>query len=1238
MNAQARLRTLVSSMGLLATLLASSVTDAQERVVDYCGPGGNCYRYLKYDRWEENPVDHYWEHLYFCKYLVEASHYTIYFSPEGLTRRPNNITKEELESATTSAFAAWRYAADLTCMSPALVSYGPADSVGSTTYPTISVTFIDANWVFGDLPVGVCIPELVQDDSRTYRASIYLRSEAGYNWTINTGPYELQTVLTHELGHALGMDHPPAIASCRDEVMYKSLSGNSQHQLGPGETSGIDQLWECASAVLGSFRATAAPALIELTWEDDDITQTQPFVIKRAYHCGGPYTPWATVPRTGATTYGLTDWYELQERRYWYKLEDYNGEQYASAECSGCEELEDDREPRNLLVELRATGTESEAAILRWTPPVRTGVVEYQVHRQVDGVNLDCDTYVGATTDTTFVDAVISGGVHSYVVLARIDELQQEKVGESEPVVLCVPARMTVDAERKTLCPGGDGDAISIASEVYPACGVSASLTREDLYAVRSQAPGSEITLWDSATRQVLGDTVYASTYDSEAGVATWNVAHGRGAGVESWQCFAGAVALSTPFEVSVRSFDQNDLAVGAVDRLDWAEASTASLNGNPGSWDLDWSGGAVGVPDVALLASHFFGRHAATRKLLSPNEGEAYGPGNVVPIAWIAAGGDSARVTLRAIQSSSTDTTVVVSDTLDTGTYNWTVPATNKAGAGWRMQVLHSAGYYKVDYRDVGTDMSDTAFTLRPNAVSNLSAMVGRHTAALSWSDPIQGTVTADAHVIRYKVNTPITEANFDGADSVASPPAPYTSGTQHCFEWNGLFCGTFYFAMKTKDRGTWSKMSNVAVATAPCSGFNEVLCEGGLLTGGGEGGGGEEESSRPMALTSAGFGTATLDSGTEAENSVLGGVPEGAVEDLFRLPRSETELRAAPRIVLREASARQVEVDAVGLGTVDHANGTEAIAGLSSVMIGPVSPVGSALDGNGTSVADALNPTVGPGITMRGGDALTVQLGSDTRSAALVLESRGRVGGVRNDSLGILVQKPNRVGGWDTITRIIPRRGFDRHAVAIGGSGEIRLVFMKEYDLRSLGRLNVMASVTPEPLSVTSATHSRLGAVEGAVEERGGAKTTLDSGDSLSISFVPREAASGTNRSYFLTIRGSLLARNAQGTSSEAALLASAGTAAPEFGLGPARPNPSTGSTVIVYSLATAVPTELAIYDVTGRRVRTLVSAEQPAGVYENVWDGRDEGGRAVSAGVYFYRLSAGHWQSERKLIVIQ
>ena len=62
------------------------------------------------------------------------------------------------------------------------------------------------------------------------------------------------------------------------------------------------------------------------------------------------------------------------------------------------------------------------------------------------------------------------------------------------------------------------------------------------------------------------------------------------------------------------------------------------------------------------------------------------------------------------------------------------------------------------------------------------------------------------------------------------------------------------------------------------------------------------------------------------------------------------------------------------------------------------------------------------------------------------------------------------------------------------------------------------------------------------------------------------------------------------------------------------------------------------LEIYNMLGRRVRTLVEAEQKSGRYEVVWDGQDEAGRPAASGLYVYQLRAGAFIASRKMLLLR
>jgi Ca-activated chloride channel family protein len=82
---------------------------------------------------------------------------------------------------------------------------------------------------------------------------------------------------------------------------------------------------------------------------------------------------------------------------------------------------------------------------------------------------------------------------------------------------------------------------------------------------------------------------------------------------------------------------------------------------------------------------------------------------------------------------------------------------------------------------------------------------------------------------------------------------------------------------------------------------------------------------------------------------------------------------------------------------------------------------------------------------------------------------------------------------------------------------------------------------------------------------------------------------------------------------------------------------------TTTIRYTIAAGLPNgsvrvELKVYNLLGQVMKTLVIKEQAPGEYTAVWDGTDEAGRLVAAGVYLMRLVAGDFVAERKVVVLR
>ena len=57
------------------------------------------------------------------------------------------------------------------------------------------------------------------------------------------------------------------------------------------------------------------------------------------------------------------------------------------------------------------------------------------------------------------------------------------------------------------------------------------------------------------------------------------------------------------------------------------------------------------------------------------------------------------------------------------------------------------------------------------------------------------------------------------------------------------------------------------------------------------------------------------------------------------------------------------------------------------------------------------------------------------------------------------------------------------------------------------------------------------------------------------------------------------------------------------------------------------------LKIYNILGQKVRTLVDEPKIVGSYQVIWDGKDDKGKDVASGIYFYQLTAGDHKKTKK-----
>jgi len=91
--------------------------------------------------------------------------------------------------------------------------------------------------------------------------------------------------------------------------------------------------------------------------------------------------------------------------------------------------------------------------------------------------------------------------------------------------------------------------------------------------------------------------------------------------------------------------------------------------------------------------------------------------------------------------------------------------------------------------------------------------------------------------------------------------------------------------------------------------------------------------------------------------------------------------------------------------------------------------------------------------------------------------------------------------------------------------------------------------------------------------------------------------------------------------------------------FALQQNTPNPFSIRTSITYAIPQGpVPVAIGVYNLQGVLVRMLVRESKSPGTYAITWDGRDDNGRRLEAGVYFTKISAGSFQRTAKTVILK
>lgn len=146
------------------------------------------------------------------------------------------------------------------------------------------------------------------------------------------------------------------------------------------------------------------------------------------------------------------------------------------------------------------------------------------------------------------------------------------------------------------------------------------------------------------------------------------------------------------------------------------------------------------------------------------------------------------------------------------------------------------------------------------------------------------------------------------------------------------------------------------------------------------------------------------------------------------------------------------------------------------------------------------------------------------------------------------------------------------------------------------------------------------------------GGTVTILGDRSEAPGDYTVEDPSVAAGASYMYTV---LLQQNAGGALTLGATSIEVPGTITRLELGLPEPNPSSGEMKIRLGLPRDAVGSVMLYDVAGHRVRSLMRGPLRSGAQDLTWDGRDDAGRTVPAGVYFVRLQAGHEQQSREVL---
>ena len=373
--------------------------------------------------------------------------------------------------------------------------------------------------------------------------------------------------------------------------------------------------------------------------------------------------------------------------------------------------------------------------------------------------------------------------------------------------------------------------------------------------------------------------------------------------------------------------------------------------------------------------------------------------------------------------------------------------------------------------------------------------------------------------------------------------------------------------------------------------------------------------------------------------------------INDYYLIRQSLTPIDSLYKLRIAEFESEHSFFDQVKLLAVDHDLSTKAaVSAKGEVFVyNPTDyfePI-SCSDRNGVNKDSLLQLEPEDKVFLSGSGSLTLNFGSipsDTGSLIMLAPCCGSPkfpkaitkiasGAEPTQQIGLLVETEGN-GVWQKVDSLPPRMEQQEVLVNLSDhtSPERALKIKLSWDERGytfskVRCLRAQRFNQPVSLPLISAYHSSAGEVKQKLTSNDNDYAEVLPGQNIDLSFSYQPVEPNKVRDLVFECNGYYFTENtAPDSSSDTSEISQN------------YPNPFNPQTQIKFTVIKTAPVNLAIYNILGQKVATLMDETLPVGKHVVIWNGEDDSGQKVASGIYFYRLQVGEFNEVRKMILMK